>query len=286
MTELHASMKLEVPQHFAGVEDVASLTGGSIRRFLRLLPKACRRKGPTGMVVSGPYGTGKTFGTRFALWQLAKSGDLPVDLVVGLSANGPTNREAPRPGRMSDVALCRALVSVIDGVPVTKEPFAVLESILLDLLSERRVLIVIDEGEQLEPRAMTFVQSLIDNTDAPCAFVLIGSPSLRRRMSKDASALASRLPYRVAYEPLSQRQVTQVMPLYHPRFGETSAEVLRLVNRTLDGRFRPWALFTEEANESLGVGEGVTLDTALEILADIEDAIDDVHQSDRIDEGR
>ncbi|MBA3745964.1 MAG: ATP-binding protein [Solirubrobacterales bacterium] len=180
-------------------------------------------------VVYGPAGSGKTFA-----WQTAvDTVDVPVCAVQF-------------PSRPSMLRVAQVLLGRLSGRIPKGSRFALSDE-LLDLLSERPRLVVVDEAQWLNRDCIEYVRHLHDDPATKFALLLVGGNGCWEVLEREAM-LRSRLFRRVAFAPMSADAVLRVIPNYHQLYTGVDPELLLLIDDVFaHGYFREWATFTHTA---------------------------------------
>jgi DNA transposition AAA+ family ATPase len=136
------------------------------------------------------------------------------------------------------------LVTQTDEQPHGTE-FTLLPRLLHELAYEDAV-IVFDEAQWLK-RAMKTLRALWLHRRKPLGLVFVGGPEFEALLASE-SMLHSRLAGGVRFQPLTERDLGEILPHYHPIYLEANPQLFRRVNRRYaNGSFRLWANFTRLA---------------------------------------
>jgi hypothetical protein len=159
-------------------------------------------------VIHGPAGTGKTFAWRTAVAEL----DVPVCAVQF-------------PSRPSMLRIAQVLLRELSG-QVPKGSRFTLSDALLDILSDRSRLLVIDEAQWLNRECIEFIRHLHDDPKTQFGLALVGGDGCWQILCS----------------------VLRVIPRFHPLYADVDLELLALVDdRFAHGYFRDWVTFTHAA---------------------------------------
>src|SRR5206468_2642656 len=91
------------------------------------------------------------------------------------------------------------------------------------------------------------LRSLWDDSQTRFALVLVGGDGCWDLINR-YPMLSSRIYTRVAFQPLTQEDVLELIPLYHPLYRDTTPRTIeRIDKRFARGNFREWASFTHMA---------------------------------------
>lgn len=215
-------------EHLAGAEGAATIeTPG-----LKSITLAVNSLYATGgiIVVNGEPGVGKTFGTRHTLDALKDKPLYWADM-----PENPKGKEATayiysavtgsRPGsRMTQYELTEETCDVLDGL---------------------QAVLVIDESQNMTPRALKQLRYLHDRPSTQVLLVLLGD-GVSKAVSK-VPALASRVARTVEIKGLNPTEVKALLPQLHPLFANTPIEVLSDLSLWAGGNLRRWMRIVEVA---------------------------------------
>lgn len=177
-------------------------------------------------LIHGEAGLGKTFATNYAC----------------LKAGIPVTRATAEPGMTLKRLVDRVLVGVT-GVPALGTRFQ-LQDDLVEKLSDRRRLIVLDEAQLLSHICLETMRALHDKAETCFTLVLVGGNGCWELIERHPM-LCSRILSRVQIEPLTNDDVFEVIPDYHPIYAGSAQSTLERINkRFARGNFREWAAFT------------------------------------------
>ncbi len=179
--------------------------------------------------IVGPAGLGKTF----AIAHSTRAQNAPV---VSLTFEGrPTMR-----------LIADRLLHAFTGMPARGTRFAMTDE-LLHRLAERRRLIVIGEAQNLTRDCFEYLRHLHDDPATRFALLFDGGDGCWEVLTREPM-LRSRIYRRVAFSTLTDSDVLQLIPAYHPIYDGVDPELLMLINdKAARGRLRAWAAFTHTA---------------------------------------
>jgi type II secretory pathway predicted ATPase ExeA len=184
-------------------------------------------------LVQGDAGLGKTFAVDSALEQLR-----PLFLKLGVTYSKHKFPGKPTP-RAVAAGLLRGLTQIDhDGT------LARIEFDLLDALSERRHLFVIDEAQVLTHEPVEYLRYIYDHERTECSVLLVGGNGTWRLL-RDYPMLRSRIYRRVEFQPLAVERILQHIPRFHWIYKDAAPELIREIDQTVArGNLREWTLFT------------------------------------------
>ena len=215
-----------------------ALTGA---RTLRTTPLALTERAVRDIVsaqamgvIHGPAGCGKTFA-----WQSAVAVvDIPVCALQF-------------PSRPSMLHIARVLLRKLTGTAPKGNRFDLSDE-LIDFLSERDLLVVIDEAQWLNRECIEYLRHLHDDPATRFGLLLAGGDGCWEVLSREPM-LRSRLHRRVTFGPLDRAAVLQAIPGYHALFRDADVALIALIDDVFaHGNLRAWAEFTHTALEILG----------------------------------
>ena len=179
--------------------------------------------------IVGPAGLGKTFAIDHAIQARAEP-------VIKLTFEArPTMR-----------LVADRLLDALTGSPGRGTRFAMTDQ-LINRLAERRRLIVIGEAQNLNRDCFEYLRHLHDDPATRFALLFDGGDGCWEVLAREPM-LRSRIYRRVAFAPLSDHDVTALIPGYHPIYAGANAELLLFIdNKAANGRLRSWAAFTRTA---------------------------------------
>lgn len=179
--------------------------------------------------IVGAAGLGKTFA-------IAHAADARTEPVVALTFEGrPTMR-----------LIADRLLHAFTGVPAHGTRFAMTDE-LLHRLAERRRLIVIGEAQNLTRDCFEYLRHLHDDPATRFALLFDGGDGCWEVLAREPM-LRSRIYRRVAFSALTDTDVLELIPSYHPIYAGVQPDLLVLINdKAARGRLRSWAAFTHTA---------------------------------------
>ena len=208
------------------------------------LKLASRRLGvegkPDAVAVFGPPGTGKSeIVARTVQTLYADQGAAVISLT--LSADIKPNELATR------------ILAALKAPTVGKG--YVLRGDVVDLLRERRSVIVLAEAHHLQPRTWRDTKVVLD--DLPQTdWIFIGHPDLLDSLEA-VPEVRNRIGTWINVQPLSRHEVLTVLPQAHPLYAAAEPQLLAEVDADHGhGTWRNWSHFTSKAAmtaDSLGV---------------------------------
>jgi len=185
-------------------------------------------------VIHGPAGCGKTFAWETAVGLV----DVPVCMVQF-------------PSRPSMLRVARVLLKKLTGTPPKGNRFDLSDE-LIDFLSEKDLLVVIDEAQWLNRECIEYLRHLHDDPATRFGLLLAGGDGCWEVLSREPM-LRSRLHRRVAFAPLDRAAILQAIPAYHALYHDTGDGLIGLIDDVFaHGNLRAWAEFTHTALEILG----------------------------------
>lgn len=195
--------------------------------------------------IVGPAGLGKTFA-------IAQCLDGRTEPVVTLTFEArPTMR-----------LVADRLLYAFTGAPARGTRFAMTDE-LLRRLAERRRLIVIGEAQNLTRDCFEYLRHLHDDPRTRFGLVFDGGDGCWDVLAREPM-LRSRIYRRVAFGALSDADVIQLIPSYHPIYNGTDPELLLRINdQAANGRLRAWAAFTKTAAAICHRSGRPTIDAAI-----------------------
>jgi DNA transposition AAA+ family ATPase len=179
--------------------------------------------------VFGPAGLGKTFAVAEALAQHK----LPV---IRLSfETTPTMR-----------LVADRLLHAFTGVPSKRTRFVITE-VLIDLLAQRRRLVIIGEAQNLNRDCFEYLRHLHDDPNTHFGLIFDGGDGCWDVISREPM-LHSRIYRPVSFTPLIESDILDLIPTYHPIYQNTDPDLLLEIDERIGhGRMRSWAAFTKTA---------------------------------------
>jgi hypothetical protein len=190
------------------------------------------------LAVYGEAGVGKTEGTRHAL--AAHAGIETVKVTAG--------------ERASTKDLASMLTAGLNAGDNKATLFRLRQRLSTELSRKRRI-VVVDEAQLLAYHSFELLRLLHDEVwerhllgDGELfTLVLVGGHGCYETLMR-YPMLESRVGAWVEFAPLSEEQVCELMPGYHPIYRDADAELLLLVNdHCRRGNLRDWANFTLKA---------------------------------------
>jgi DNA transposition AAA+ family ATPase len=179
--------------------------------------------------VVGPAGLGKTFAIEHAIETRAEPA-----ITLTFEAR-PTMR-----------LIADRLLHLLTGAPGHGTRFAMTDQ-LMNRLSERRRLVVIGEAQNLNRDCFEYLRHLHDDPATRFALLFDGGDGCWEVLAREPM-LHSRIYRRVAFTPLTDLDVSGLIPGYHPIYHDADPELLQRIDaKAAHGRMRSWAAFTHTA---------------------------------------
>lgn len=114
-------------------------------------------------------------------------------------------------------------------------------------VSEKPILLVVDEAQRLNKECIEYLRYLHDHVVTGFAMVLAGGDSCWDKITSDPM-LRSRIARVVSFGPLTKVAVLKTMPKYHKIYKNCDPVLIGNINRIYaKGKFRNWANFTGAA---------------------------------------
>lgn len=181
-------------------------------------------------LVYGDAGNGKTFAVRAALTSAHSESVLPAWIDI-----------TPEPTLKS---VTRQMLSAVTGMRHDGDRYQLTDT-LIDVLSEGPTVLVLDEAQRLSREAIEQVRHLHDQPGTHFAVILVGGHGCWNVISR-YPMLQSRIQRIVRFSPLTDREVLEFIPSFHPVYEDVDPEVLMEIDRRFaHGRLRDWAKFTQ-----------------------------------------
>lgn len=179
--------------------------------------------------VVGPAGLGKTFAIEHAIETRAEPA-----ITLTFEARSTMRLIADR------------LLHALTGAPGRGTRFAMTDQ-LMNRLSERRRLVVVGEAQNLNRDCFEYLRHLHDDPATRFALLFDGGDGCWEVLAREPM-LHSRIYRRVAFAPLTDLDVSTLIPGYHPIYDDADPELLaRIDAKAAHGRMRSWAAFTHTA---------------------------------------
>lgn len=217
-----------MPEHYLKLQDASVL----MTRHLLLTAKAIAdlvEHHAMGAVV-GPTALGKTFSISYAL----ETFDGPVVRM--------TFDSSPTPKQVAD-----RLMLELTGRRGGATKFEISQR-LLELLAERPRLVVVGEAQNLKRACFETLRYFHDDPNTTFALLFDGGDGCWEVLNKEPM-LRSRIYRRVAFAPLTTKDVAEMLPHYHPIYSGADPDLLVAIDKAVArGRLREWAKFTHTAS--------------------------------------
>ncbi|ALE86555.1 MULTISPECIES: ATP-binding protein [unclassified Pseudonocardia] len=181
-------------------------------------------------VVHGPAGMGKTYAVESAL-----------------AARSRTGLWSSFPSRPTMRLVAATLYEQLTGSSAGRASRFVLMDAVIEELATRPRVVVVDEAQRLNTECIEFLRHLHDHPATRFPLLLVGGDGAWQVLSAQPM-LRSRIYRRVRLEPLTTKQVTALIPRFHPIYEGVDPELLLQVDDHLaHGNLRDWASFTQSA---------------------------------------
>ncbi|MDR7304496.1 ATP-binding protein [Haloactinomyces albus] len=244
-----------MPEHFVAVPHAAVLATPTFQLVDRDLADLIGHQAMG--VVHGEAGLGKSFAVDAALEGLPGYAHGQVSarmrVVKLVFPHAPTT-----------LRVAQELAAALLEIPVarSRSRFQLQEQVL-DELSGRPYLLVVDEAQRLTRHAMEVLRYFYDSPATQLVLLLVGGNGCWETISREPM-LASRIYRRRRFRPLPGRRVPALMRTYHPLYAEADEQLLAEVDATFaHGYWRNWAAFTATAYDLVSAVGRSTLDAEL-----------------------
>lgn len=215
-------------ESFLGLESARVLNTDDYLLTRRAIDDLARVKGMG--VIHGDAGLGKTYSVRSALERLRGVDVSWFDF----------------PGRTTTKAVVQALLREITGID-HEGTRPRLELLLLDQLSGRPRVLVVDEAQRLYDEIIEYLRHLYDRPNTRFALVLVGGNDCWSRVSS-YPMVWSRVYRCIGFQPLSSDEVLRHVPRFHPVYGEVPPALIADIDAAFGhGNLRNWTKFTIDA---------------------------------------
>lgn len=215
-------------RHFLNLDGAATISTDSLlltRRALADVAEACAMG-----AVHGDAGLGKTFA---------------VEEAAGATAEPAVWTSFP--GRPTMRLVATTLAELLTGAPAPERNRFYLTGMLIDELATRRRVLIIDEAQRLNRECIEYLRHLHDHPRTTFGLLLVGGDGCWQVLSREPM-LRSRIYRRVAFRPLTTKQVLAAIPDFHPIYAGVADELVLLVDDYFGhGNLRNWASFTRSA---------------------------------------
>ena len=140
-----------------------------------------------------------------------------------------------------------SLFEQLTGSPAGRSSRFVLMDQVIEELSTRRRVVVVDEAQRLNTECIEFLRHLHDHSTTRFALLLVGGDTAWNVLSREPM-LRSRVYRRVRFEALSPEEVCSLIGSYHPIYDGVGNELLLFIDEHFaQGNLRRWASFTQTA---------------------------------------
>jgi DNA transposition AAA+ family ATPase len=220
-----------VVRHFLDLQDAQTVPTEAFKLTRRAISDMFEAQAMG--VVHGEAGLGKTFAVEEALcgWPDVES------LWAGFPSR-PTMR-----------LVAVTLLELLTGVPSAEPNRFRATGQLLEELTRRPRVVVIDEAQRLNRECIEYLRHLHDQPTTRFALLLVGGDGTWEVLSREPM-LRSRIYRRVTFKPLPAPQMIQAVRHYHPLYRDAADELLLLIDDVFGhGNFRNWASFTRSAQD-------------------------------------
>jgi len=150
------------------------------------------------------------------------------------------------PARPTMRLIAIELLAAISGSHTQHDRFKITRLLKAELALAPR-LIVVDEAQNLNRECIEFLRHLSEDPQRRGAILLVGGDGCWEVLSREPM-LRSRVYRRVAFTPLTPREVLRVIRAFHALYEGASDELIRFIdNYCGHGNLRNWASFTLSA---------------------------------------
>lgn len=222
--------------HWGDLPGARVIDTEALRRVSDVVEATIRGRG-IGLVF-GPPGVGKTAGTEH---HLAATGRPVIEVALD---GPPTDREV--------VARIHAAITGERYEDVRGTRSGLQQR--LPYLTREGCVMHVDEAQHLRGSGFKTLRSVFDQGErrgAPIVMILTGGPEFVSALeeSDPDRMLASRIVAEAELDVLSEEDVLEAVPNYHPIYRGVDLMLVLRINRVAGGEFRRWAEFTLQAHE-------------------------------------
>jgi hypothetical protein len=190
-------------------------------------------------VAVGPPGNGKTLAAQTAVERVL------VDLNRH-QGNAYRSVRLQVPKTRTSKTLYREWLRAICGTDVDGSEYD-LGYMLLDLLSDGRIITILDEAQHLNTDGLEQARWVFDKIEDNTPIIAVGSTSLSEILA-GSRQLRDRVARTVKFEGIPAKQLTATLAEYHPLFAGASPEVIaKISNRFAKHSWRRWARVLQAA---------------------------------------
>ncbi|MCO8127502.1 ATP-binding protein [Acidimicrobiia bacterium EGI L10123] len=213
--------------------------------------EAIRRR--TILVVTGRFGTGKSFGVARAVEERAPVHDVDVVWLEMQASTGQRDQ-------------WHELYYEIHGYyPAKSATIGDVIRMLKHDLAERPRVLVLDEAQEVHKQVSKQLRWLHEPKSSDFGLIFSGTPNLWHDLLP--GAIRSRTGHHVKVKGLSDEDAVKLLPQFHPIFATADPDDLRRWNRTrARGSFRWWARILENAVDLLPHLDGKLTDRAMAVI--------------------
>lgn len=227
------------PRHYLGLRGARVIENDALKNTIDLI-RMVTKFNAIGVIL-GEAGMGKTFSLQVALSLLPKIDFVWITL--------PTDTTARLVSQKVVEALTGELAEKI-------ERNEILRLRARDLLLKRRPLLICDEAQHLHRTGIEALRFLHDVCGCCFPIILAGGNGCWDVLSEQ-KMLRSRVFDQVRHAPMSEEDLLEILPGYHPIYADVDPDILRMVNdKYCEGVFRNWAGFTLKAVDRLETSKG------------------------------
>ena len=227
-------MDREPFRHYQGLKNARTIETAS---FLATEQAIDRIRLTTALmaVIGGP-GTGKTFAIRQILRTRSDIDHVWVQFPM---------ESTPR-------LVSQKLVEALTGERLPKiEQNEILRQRAIELLQKRKPLVVIDEAQNLNKACIEGLRYLHDVSGCSFPMILAGGDGCWDVLRAERM-LKSRILDFVRHRALSEEEVEEIIPTYHPIYETMNLQLIKNIDaRRCQGEFRIWAAFTLKLTQLL-----------------------------------
>jgi hypothetical protein len=222
------------PNHYLSLSNAGTLRTEPFALTQRAVHDCVERNAMGALY--GNAGNGKTFAMRSALSVVRDRPVIVVDCQYGMTYKG---------------LIQLLLEAVTHGIPHEGTRGVLERTLMRELRSTGRV-ICIDEAQRLKAEGIEILRSLHDDPETQFALLLVGGNDCWRVLSSQPM-LRSRIHRAVEFRRLTEPQVLDLIPTFHPLLRSCEPDVVKLIDRSFArGNLRNWASFVLTAESICG----------------------------------
>lgn len=208
-----------MPRHWVDLPDAATLETEKFQLAEKIVQLLVRTKAMG--VIHGEAGTGKTFAVEAAMEAITATAPPGLSVIMTKAPQGATLRR-----------ITERLWLAVSGEELSGPTRFHHMDRMRKELARGRTLLIVDEAQNLTVPGIELIRELFDEPTTTVSFLFVGGNGCWERISAHPM-LRSRILWRMAFTPLSDEQIVDLAPAYHPIYRNADRALIAAAEKEI-----------------------------------------------------